>query len=96
MITVILNAFKRQEYLKQQIECVFSQTVQPQSVMIWNNGPEIDLNGYGDKVMIANHSHNLGVWSRFAYALNVETEYVCILDDDTFQPHVFLKAASGK
>ena len=26
---------------------------------------------------------NLGVWARFAYALNANTEYVCVFDDDT-------------
>ncbi len=92
MITVILNAFKRQEYLKQQIDCVFSQTVTVKSVMVWNNGDEIDLHGYGDRVMIANHSHNLGVWSRFAYAINAETEYICILDDDTFPAPRFFES----
>ena len=84
MITVVLNAYRRQAYLKKQIDCVFSQTVPAQKVMVWNNGAQINLDEYGDKVMIANHSHNLGVWSRFAYAINAETEYICILDDDTF------------
>jgi hypothetical protein len=84
MITVVLNAYKRQQFLKQQINCVMSQTVSPERILIWNNGKELDLSDYGDKVMIANHSHNSGVWSRFAYALNAETQYVCILDDDTF------------
>lgn len=92
MITVILNAFKRQDYLKQQIDCVFSQTVPAKFVMVWNNGDELALHGYGDRVMIANHSHNLGVWSRFAYAINAETEYVCILDDDTFPAPRFFEA----
>lgn len=92
MITVILNAFKRQQYLKQQIECVLNQTIPAQQVLIWNNGEELDLHGYGDKVMVANNSHNLGVWSRFAYALNAETEYVCMLDDDTFPSSQFFES----
>ncbi len=84
MITVVLNAFKRQQYLRQQIDCVLSQTVPATRVMIWNNGEPLKLNGYDDRVMIANNTQNLGVWSRFAYAINAETEYVCVLDDDTF------------
>jgi glycosyltransferase involved in cell wall biosynthesis len=92
MITVVLNAFKRQQYLKQQINCVQSQTVPASRVLIWNNGEELSLHGYGDKVMIANNSHNLGVWSRFAYAINAETEYVCILDDDTFPAPRFFES----
>lgn len=84
MITVVLNAFKRQTYLKEQIDCVLSQTVPPKIVMVWNNGAQINLGAHDEKVMIANHSLNLGVWSRFAYAINAETEYICMLDDDTF------------
>ncbi len=92
MITVVLNAFKRQQYLKQQIDCVLSQTVPAERVLIWNNGSELDLHGYGDLVMVANNSHNLGVWSRFSYALNAETEYVCLLDDDTFPAPRFFES----
>lgn len=92
MITVVLNAFKRQQYLRQQIECVLSQSIPAERVLIWNNGEQLDLSGYGDKVMIANNSHNLGVWSRFAYALNAETEFVCMLDDDTFPAPRFFES----
>jgi glycosyltransferase involved in cell wall biosynthesis len=92
MITVILNAFKRQNYLKQQIDCVFSQTVPISRVMVWNNGASLNVSEYGDKVMIANHSNNLGVWSRFAYAINAETDYICVLDDDTFPSSRFFES----
>ena len=92
MITVVLNAFKRQQYLKHQIDCVLSQTVPAERVLIWNNGEELDLHGYSDKIMVANNSHNLGVWSRFAYAINAETEYVCVLDDDTFPAPLFFES----
>ena len=91
MITVVLNAFKRQKYLEQQIECVFSQSIPASRILIWNNGEELELDKFGDKVMVANSSHNLGVWSRFAYATNAETEFVCILDDDTFPAHRFFE-----
>lgn len=92
MITVVLNAFKRQHYLRNQIDCVLSQTLPAQQVMIWNNGEPLDLQGFGDRVMLANHSDNLGVWSRFGYALNAETEYVCVLDDDTFPSPRFFES----
>lgn len=91
MITAVLNAFKRQKYLNQQIECVLSQSIPADRVLIWNNGEELELAQFGDKVIIANSSYNLGVWSRFAYALNAETEYVCMLDDDTFPAHQFFE-----
>ena len=91
-ITVVLNSYKRQDYLRRQIEAVLFQTVTVDRVLVWNNGEELNLRGYDDKVMVANNSHNLGVWSRFAYALNAETEYVCILDDDTFPAPRFFES----
>jgi hypothetical protein len=35
------------------------------------------------KIPTAYSNTNLGVWARFAYALNCDTEYICIFDDDT-------------
>jgi len=91
MITVVLNAYKRQKYLDQQIECILSQSIPAYRILVWNNGAELDLDKFCDKVMVANNSHNLGVWSRFAYAINAETEFVCMLDDDTFPAHRFFE-----
>ena len=84
MITVILNGFRRQEFLERQIENVQSQTIAAEKVLIWNNGPTVSRSQISHRVSIANSSQNFGVWSRFAYALNAETEYICVLDDDTF------------
>lgn len=83
MITVVLNSFKRQAYINKQIDCVMAQTVPPKTILIWNNGPELDLTSFPSNAIVANCSRNLGVWSRFAFALNANTEYVCVLDDDT-------------
>ena len=88
MISVILNSYKRQNYFNKQIESVLSQSVPPEKILVWNNGKKLS---YPDKnVVIANSSFNFGVWSRFAFALNADTEFVCVLDDDTFpQKHFF-------
>lgn len=84
MVTVILNAYKRQAHLSEQIRCVFRQSVSVDKVLVWNNGDSIDFSSIGDeRVVIANCSVNLGVWARFAFALNAESEFVCVLDDDT-------------
>ena len=37
------------------------------------------LNG----AVVTTSNANFGVWARFAYALNAQTEYICVLDDDT-------------
>ena len=82
-ITVVLNGYKRQEFLNYQINAVKNQTIPPNEILIWNNGDYIDFRDVDKNIVIANSSKNFGVWSRFSFALNAETEYICVLDDDT-------------
>lgn len=87
MITAILNGYRRQHYLDRQIEALRAQTVPPQDIMIWHNAPGEDMSFNTDvafKSTSAYSMSNLGVWARFAFALNARTEYICIFDDDTF------------
>ena len=44
-----------------------------------------------EEIPTAFSNTNLGVWARFAYALNVETKYVCIFDDDTIPGRKWLE-----
>ena len=39
-ITVILNGYKRPQFLKEQIESVKNQTVQPKEIMFWQNNTD--------------------------------------------------------
>ena len=83
MITVILNGYKRPDYLKIQLDAINNQTVKPESIMLWQNqgadfNPDLTKN-----IIHTNSNTNFGVWARFAYALNARTEYICIFDDDT-------------
>jgi hypothetical protein len=36
-----------------------------------------------NSITTASSNKNLGVWARFAFALNAKTEYICVFDDDT-------------
>jgi len=85
MITVILNVYKRSEYLKQQIESINNQTIKPLEILIWNNKPEDipqeNLLGLNYKVVQSNH--NFKFHGRFALGLLAQTEYVAFFDDDT-------------
>lgn len=85
MITVILNIYKRPEYLKHQIESINNQTIKPSEILIWNNKPEDtpqeDLLGLNYKVVQSNH--NFKFHGRFALGLLAQTEYVAFFDDDT-------------
>ena len=85
MITVILNCYKRAEYLKEQIEAIKNQSVAPEEIMIWSNRPEegqqYNLDDLGVKVAYSNT--NMKFHARFAYGLLAKTEYVAFFDDDT-------------
>ena len=85
-ITAIINIFKREYSLDQQISAIKEQSIPPKSIIIWNNGnKKIDLNKYKNdsffKVFDCNY--NSGVWSRFIISQLADTKYICIFDDDT-------------
>lgn len=90
-ITVVCNEFRRPHLLLRQMDAIASQTVEPTEVLIWHNDPgtnvvpRLTLNVFapGKVSKSARASVNFGVWARFAFALNAESEYVAVFDDDT-------------
>tara|TARA_R110002020_G_scaffold25138_3_gene81929 strand:+ start:3825 stop:4559 length:735 start_codon:yes stop_codon:yes gene_type:complete len=85
MITVILNAYKRTDYLKEQVEAVRNQSIPPEDIWIWYNKPEdreqIELDAPGCKIVQSNH--NFKFHGRFALGLLARTSHVAFFDDDT-------------
>ena len=85
MITVILNSYKRANYLPEQIKAIKEQTVSIDEIMIWSNKPEegiqYNLDDLGVKVAYANH--NFKFHGRFAFGLLAKSKYVAFFDDDT-------------
>jgi len=85
-ITAILNGYKRPENLQEQLDALTNQTVSPENILLWYNypGDNFEINyDIASKIPTALNNHNYGVWARFAFALNADTEYICIFDDDT-------------
>jgi hypothetical protein len=83
MITVILNGYKRSSHFERQLNAIKNQTLRPKEIMLWQNkGDEFNSN-LTEQTTHANCNKNLGVWARFAFALNAKTEYICVFDDDT-------------
>lgn len=82
-ITAILNGYKRPDFLSEQLEAINNQTIKPKEIMMWKNGDTPFPQHLLDNMSTASCNKNLGVWARFAYALNAKTEYICIFDDDT-------------
>ena len=95
MVTVILNVYKRPQYLKEQIEAIQSQTI---SCDIWIDytvpeGEQMyDLSSIAPNAKITTRTNqNLFHIGRFFYALNTQSEYVFILDDDIIPGKNYLK-----
>ena len=85
-VTAILNGYKRPENLQEQVDALNNQTISPEKILLWYNHPgdDFDINyDVASQIPTALNNFNYGVWARFAFALNVDTEYVCIFDDDT-------------
>lgn len=85
-ITVILNCYKRPEYLREQVRAIRSQTIKPDNIWLWvNASPENKkFNPYSlglDKVFKSDT--NCKYHARFAAGLLAQTDYVAFFDDDT-------------
>ena len=82
-ITVILTAYRRTEYLPEQIEALRNQTHPPDEIWVWSNQSDedlLDISYLADRVVISNT--NWLFWGRFALAQLVRTDYVAFFDDD--------------
>lgn len=82
-ITVILTAYRRTEYLEQQIESIRNQTVPPEEIWVWfNSSPEqqTDISSLVDRVIVSNS--NWLFWGRFTLGNLARTAYVAFFDDD--------------
>ena len=91
MISVVLNGYKRAEYLDLQIKSIKEQSVKVKEILIWQNYYKNFNNKIDKKIVHANCNQNLGVWSRFAFALNSNSNFVCVFDDDTIPGKNWLK-----
>jgi hypothetical protein len=93
-ITTILNCFRRPHSLKTQYNAVKNQSIKSSEIMIWKNHPmneiKFDFSEMND-CLISSNNANYGVWSRFAFALNSSSDYICILDDDTIPSENWFK-----
>jgi hypothetical protein len=85
-ITVILNAYRRPQNIKLQVEALKKQSIPPKQIWLWVNAHEdnegFDFSSLGiDKIF--HNNHNWKFYGRFAAALLADTEYIAIYDDDT-------------
>jgi len=87
-VTVVLNGYKRQNTLAEQIEKLKNQTHPIEKIFYFNlksNDPQFTPDYEllaREGIEYAETSHHYGVWGRFTFALNATTDFVCIMDDD--------------
>jgi hypothetical protein len=82
-VTAILNGFKRPQSLQEQVDAIRAQTIPVDDIMLWQNHDEGFDKNLTSQLTTAVCNRNLGVWARFAFALNAKTEYIAMFDDDT-------------
>ena len=91
-ITVILNCYRRPQYLRSQILAILEQSVKPKEIWIWmNQSDELSFFDWTEvEKLIDEHNirtvpsnYNWKYCGRFALACLVDTPYTAIFDDDT-------------
>jgi len=83
-VAVLLTVYRRGEHFRRQVESVRLQSIQPSGIFVWQNGTYFDVaDDLKEQLIFASCNLNLGVWARLAYALNIQSDYICMLDDDT-------------
>lgn len=86
-ITVILNCYKRPQYLKEQILSINQQTKKAKEIIIWVNHSEENKNllfdDLGHDIKIVRSNYNWKFFGRFSIALLAKSEFISMYDDDT-------------
>lgn len=83
-ISVLLNVYKREHMLNQQIESIKNQSIPIRAIYIWvNNSKFKPSKELLNETVIVQSNYNFGVWARLAFAFNLESEFISMIDDDT-------------
>lgn len=93
-VSVIMNVFRRGLNFADQISAIRSQSHEVSEILVWENGA--DKSGFeiteDQSVWGARASRNLGVWARFAFALNSKSDFVWVIDDDSIPGPLWLES----
>ena len=94
-IVAVLSIYRRPQYFKEQVESLLNQTILPREIFIWINKHEdnVDfvetelegiLNSFPfEGFRVIKNDFNWKFHGRFSIAQMAQSEYVCVLDDDT-------------
>lgn len=91
-VAVLLNVYRRGEHFRRQVESAQGQSIRPSSIFVWQNEDHFQLpDDLVDQLTLARCNRNLGVWARLAFALNIDSDFICMLDDDTIPGREWLR-----
>lgn len=83
-VTAVINCYRRPKSVDAIILSLYAQSVPPNKIFIWwNDKTQINYSHYSKYAINIVSDENLGVWARFRFCLNAETQYVVVFDDDT-------------
>lgn len=92
-VSVVMNVFKRGRNFADQLRAIQTQTHKVEDILVWENGE--DAADPRESLTIIRSNKNLGVWARFAAALNTSSDFVWVIDDDTIPGPLWLENALG-
>ena len=94
-VVAVLSIYRRTQYFEEQLNAILGQTIVPKEIFIWINYHEDNLefvdndlypilNKYDYKgFRVIKNDFNWKFHGRFSIAQMAQSEYVCVLDDDT-------------
>jgi len=93
-ISIILNVYKRPEYLERQIKSILNQSIKinPENIHIWyNKSDKAQYHPTDKKINTYICNYNTKFWGRFTIPLLCTTKYIAIFDDDILPQKDWLK-----
>lgn len=84
-IGCILTVYRRSQNLGTQLATLRKQSIQPNEILIWQNEtvPKVILPNLSVNIRVVKADPNMGVWPRFLIGMEMQSEYLCVFDDDT-------------
>lgn len=82
IITTVLQIYKRNKYLNEQIEAIKNQSIKSNIVIVHNEGG-VRFDYIDDNIQYIYANPNMKYHLRFAIGLLYNTEYISFFDDDT-------------
>ena len=96
-VTAILTVFKRGANFARQLAALDASSMKPSQYFVWQTGSHSDINastsGRADIGHIHIHGYDFMYHGRFLPTLMVETEWVCLFDDDTIPQSRYIENA---